>query len=981
MSNIPSIGIYYKPYQGSYLDVTGYIDPASLPAWEEKTENQFVEFSLTLDAPKDVRFGQPGGNYIMLKNDGELLITKTKDRQALLDDSLTGVIKVQSDSIIDFGDSEEELEVKFDLTVHQKNFSLGIFEINFSNTSSLSSILTYIFQYTTGLGGYKLDGAIIDKFYLPSNLDIDVPPFIHTGQAIDVLNTLCGAIGYGYRIEGFIEPDPVNLINHIKYVRFFEKNLEGYPLQNPIFANGITRETLKQGLMKNPYYDPENRPNEPQFILTELDTFRYEVDSTNMVNYLKLIAFVIPNQYTLTRKDFNRNENSTQFPVGRAADIVYIARPVLFNKVEEDEDNYRITAVVSENEVTVDSDGASLVQFDADRLYDNGLGTALVFRVYSNGSEYHREGTISGNNITFTKGTIQYPSSDGSIPGLTFSDTNLEVELINGYDVLRPNRPTYPSDADGYVIKNVQVNQDSYFTMQDVDSPDALNPLVAYVYAVNDYSQNFKFLDEIKRYGQYFETQEINYNVTETEIENILNEEKKRLKPLEKVSFSTYRPGDLVINSKMPVVVRPLVDGVFFVSSVKNEFVTWDSPHYNEPLLKRDVELVSYLEDSLALALARSQIRSEIAEALLNQNELEIYNFTLEYQFDSDIPQAGSPVMTVLKPTGLNTTNITSSGFKANWTNPQVYDSLGIYITTLEDNFTDSDPIIISGTDTYYDFTGLDPDQYKWRLNAIVGTSQSGFVTSEIVNLNLNLAVDLNFGNGSLSDRSGNNNNLIVNDVDGNGAEFTNNPIISGDTQSFYVDGQNDQAYINYAASLDSASFTQEIIFQIVSSESYLGLSSRFDLTLLDGTNAIYTTQYYSNKLSIVLYDSSYNGNVSGSNTKYIELVSSVNNNLTINTTYTLQVSFNNSTKALLVKLNGVELSMVYAGGGISSLSSLNINQKSTRIILNGFVDGTGYNENNPAYSPELRLARFRYWTKALTSSEMTNSYNQMTGS
>lgn len=233
------------------------------------------------------------------------------------------------------------------------------------------------------------------------------------------------------------------------------------------------------------------------------------------------------------------------------------------------------------------------------------------------------------------------------------------------------------------------------------------------------------------------------------------------------------------------------------------------------------------------------------------------------------------------------------------------------------------------------------------------------------------LKVELNLKNSSLVDTSSYGNDLILD----NGAVFTSDPVISGDTTSVFFDGTNDYAYVNHDSSIDSVDFTFEFAFKLHSIDAFMVLVSRYD-NILSNLNLKFYSAIISDKLSIYLYDETIGSG--GASHNYTEIMSTSANSFAINTQYIVQFSWNNTTKAynLVLNRNNIPCSEnISPNAGVIPSSSLNIRTTENSRVLLGAYTASGSVYASGSY---LRVGRLRYWTKDHDLTALQSLYDNL---
>ena len=461
----------------------------------------------------------------------------------------------------------------------------------------------------------------------------------------------------------------------------------------------------------------------------------------------------------------------------------------------------------------------------------------------------------------------------------------------------------------------------------------------------------------------------------------------------------------------------------------RNSTITWDSvldaTHYDVYIENVAVTGMNAYWDTIS-ATGETSFPASITGSTsftfdngVPQQPFRYYIKAKYYEYESNYVQSASGSFSIVPDvTALEETNVSTSGFTANWTKVldigsarlsgyyvYLYNSSNVLQNTIV--LTNQDGSLnnsfMSGSSGYVALTSgmvsptgmnetmyilnssggyetnlviLDNTTYKYKVKAHYNYNASANFSNEIsvttdtvITIPSNLKIDLNFGSNSTTDISNNSNNATLY----NGASLTAGGIQTGDTHHLLLDGTNDYAQVAYNSNYNNADFTLEMIFSLNAIEFLMPLLTRYDLSS-DTTNTQFALLYTNSGLECQLFDETYN-QATGNNSKYAIARSNAANNLVINTKYVLQFSWNQTTKTAIMKLDNTLISLT--DYGFLTMASLNINSTVVSPLLIGaFIDPFGVNSGNSAYFPNLKIARTRYWTKALTSSEMTDSYN-----
>jgi hypothetical protein len=202
--------IWYKPFDESdYYRIDDRIK--SKPKFDNNDISSLVKFDLLLSVPVD-----GDGNKVDPRNGDEIVITQDSTRNSIMYNRLAGKIfrrEKTPNGLIASGN------FTFDLSIEQRGFSLLPFEINETETQSLTTYLDLIFLTNTTdlLGGILSDGTIIPKYNLLS-ADVDVLPVQKIDIAQKQLEEIRQRINYDWQLISYSEPDGDSL----KYINQVE---------------------------------------------------------------------------------------------------------------------------------------------------------------------------------------------------------------------------------------------------------------------------------------------------------------------------------------------------------------------------------------------------------------------------------------------------------------------------------------------------------------------------------------------------------------------------------------------------------------------------------------------------------------------------------------------------------------------------------------------------------------------------------------
>lgn len=729
-------GLYCRPWgEKKWIDFSQYVDPKTLPEWETKIENNFYTFNLKLNEPKDLL-----GNILIPSCGYDFVISEDTTRMKVMGDILAGSVQVMGADVHDWGDTPADTLATFDLKIYQRNFSFDDFEINETEVKPLSYYLDkYIFApgKTINLGGF-IGGQSVSKYKMDPALDVDIPPVQkRTGINVEQFNSLLQGVGYYFGVFYLMEPDLENVINLVEYIEIFsyETGLQALP---PDWQNGINRQTIKEGWFLNPKFDTvETTPNEKPYIASEIG-FHYEMDATAMLTFIKVIAFIIADSGKLQRFDeFVSTSDKDTFSIGKAADILYVARPI----------KTKILKKLSDTQFIIDSDPASEIQIDSDRLSDNALGGYLMSLTVIDDVKYYREYTISGSTITLVAGNTETPSETGAIEAL---EVGMDWEHIGGYDVLREGLKSYPGENNGWVLKHVKPAEDAWFKFSNWDKPNK-EKVSAFYYKVID-SHITNIYDElIRRYDMHFERQELKYNSTKEEVSGLLKALIKKTTPLEVLKFFSNRENFLPVGTKPKVDLLPFTQGYFLTTRNKCKRIAPESIYYGRALYSQEIELRTFTNSLASSLLARINNRSQASEALLEENKVHRSNFKIRLLFQ-DTNNVMTSALGIPVPTASNFVFDSGrlSSFRLNWAaipgaNGYAYSLL--YRTAGVDHYLFRDNqignIITAGFDIAESFPNIPADSaFKFKIKSINTVRGIESAYSDLLEINFN-TIDL----------------------------------------------------------------------------------------------------------------------------------------------------------------------------------------------------------------------------------------------
>lgn len=573
------VALYYKPYGGTtWQDVSQYIGNKGVISWSQELGVNLLEFKFSLEKPLDEAL-----DPLIIEAGDDFIFCNDNTRSNVVG-NCAGVVINNGKKIIAWDLKNDRPNLRYDITVRQRDFSKDIATFDYKTDTSLSTIVSAILDTHTNdlIGGYlAVSSQAIPKYELLCP-DITISSFDFQGKALKALKQLLDSIGCYFRIQYFIEQNSTTTLNLVGKIVIF--NASGAPAGG-LWAEGLNNTTVKRGYIINPYFiDEDTTPDQPSILWGETLP-SLETDFESAKNYFNFIALV-QDGLNLTREDFTQTNLENFKLANKAKDILYVARLIT---------DY-VVSVSNTTTFTLPTGTSQKLLYDQQRLTDNNLGGLMVCKITSNGVEYIRVFTISGVTVTLASG----------ITGLQANDT---FELINSYDILEENKDSYP--VDGYVIKHVRYDENGEVKFPKYDKPNPADTVVVHYYALSDYIKETYFQGSISKYGLFDFDLDIDYPLTTGQLDLIYNEFYKYVEPLKTIRFKSVRPQPLAAGDSLSVDITNLATGQFIVNSIDCKVIAnkgyknkYSMPSKKDNLLiEQTIEMASY-RDSLTEILA-----------------------------------------------------------------------------------------------------------------------------------------------------------------------------------------------------------------------------------------------------------------------------------------------------------------------------------------------------------------------------------------
>lgn len=944
---IPNITIWYRREKESkYHIITQWINrnnQDSIISWNRDINDKFFQFTLKLYNPLD------SDSIPFIPNTGDEFVI-TDHQNNIFGNIFIGIAEDVKRTYYGLDETGEATNKYYDILIQNKDFSTekGITER--LNSSYFNDLLPIVLNNTPSLGGVLSNGINIPKHdYGGENFLI--APLKLIGSQYERLLKLLDLIGWSFIYYYYSELSETNGLHIVKQLNMFPKNSGRSPSWD--WQKGITFPIVKNGFLENrDYPDYDDR----ETIICEKN-MTYKKSNRQLKNSIEL-KLNIKSSLNGNGKKFRKEviENTNTFNIGGSIDVKSVAIEVITF----------ISSVTSDSIFTIPAEKANIIDYYQERMNNNSLDGLMQCDIHLTGVDYTRNFTlnVSTNTITLTE----------PISGLT---NGLKFTLTGAFDLLPPNLNSYPADGNGYVIKTIDA-ENTILKFTEYDTPNQEHFITGYYYPVETGYKTKNDVDSINKIGFRGLEEEIKDPVTDEQAEELFAEKRKTMKALEVLNLiATHRKNILDLYSSIDVDFED-IKGRLIVTASEGKVIHDEGFYNNTPLIIQDIELSSY-KDNYGDLLAKIQNNSKATMNLnLKNNVEEIIRASIFIREKANDSQLNLIIPEITGVSGITTDEFTLEFLSSNTSGYLVDISDNIDFTT----FIKQNSLIyvVSAPNNPVSFnftiTGHSYPLYV-RIRAFRGAEISSFSNTQQVNSGINrtgLKVELNLKNSSLVDTSSYGNDLVL----VNGATFTSDPVLSGDTTSVYFDGINDYAYVNHDTSFDGVIFTFEIAFEIHDSVlSYMPLITRYD----DPTG-IYNIQFFasiqSDKIIVSLYDQSVAPTNDTTRHYFTEFASTSAQGFTIDTPYVIQFSWNDTTKAYCMTLNRInvpisENSTVNAGL-ISSNSLNNKYTASTKLVLGAYIYSGGVDASNA----NLRIARLRYWTKSHSLNELQSLYDDL---
>lgn len=941
MSNLE---IWYKRVnETKYHRILEFVDRKNnepIISWTKDVSNKLQEFDLHLYNPID-----ESGLPIFPKSGDSIAITDFQNN--IFNNTFFGVVMSKDYEPIGVTKNDDTNWI-YTLKIQAPNFSTKEITLDYINSVYINDILPIIFNNTPSLGGILSNGIVIPKHnYSGENFLLPPPKF--QGEQFDCLVKILDSIAWTFGYYYYAELNSITGLHIVKQLDMFPKNfLKSAPTD---WQEGFNFNIYKNGYINNIDYPSLD---DSKYVLTEGKVTLSE-NSYQSKNAIKLKLFIKNSTGEGIKKVITSTGLTDTYNIGGAFEIKSICIKVF----DENGIDIRIKTVTSTTVFTVSEMVSSTINFYQQRLLDNGLGTKMRCKIISSSIEYFSNFTINNSIQTITLET--------AVTGLSVNDI---FELVNCYDILRENLNGYPPDVNGYIIKKLD-NEQSSITFTEYDRPEAKKEIVIYYYPINQVYKMQVDNDSIEKTGYRGLIETIKDAVTVEQAEEIFNEYLKLMQPLKELNLITsHRKSILDINTNVSVNFGDINQNLIVVEG-SGKILSNFGFYRNKPLIIQDkIRLASYKNniDDILLKIQNQSL------AIQNMNLL---NDIQDYTNDEDIFEeiGDNALYDLIIPIMLEPTNILVDRFTINFISSNVNSYRVIMSNDID--FTDtfiynlgivSNPETLTNADLM-----INSFTYPiWvKIQAIRGIELSPFsnikkadnIRSYVIDSNTKVYND--FQDNTFNNSIANNNHFSAI----NSAHIINTGYITNDSKSVDItSSSNDYLQIDNNAIFNTNEFTYRITFRLKAINAENTIINRFDTYAVNSDAQFYIAYNSSNGLYFGLYDTTYS-NTGG----FFSKIAFYNTffNLIVDTEYTLQFAYKESTREFNLCLNGTSLSYTFSAGDFN-LSNITLKTSLTARVLVGSAFGL----SGQASNSDMIVSRFSYENKYRTSTEALTDYN-----
>lgn len=688
------LAYWYKPQSSSvYINVSKHIDE-QIKGGEAINETP-GNFSFTLKTPLD-----QDNNYINVSAGDEFAITENETNTNLI---IHGQVIDSGIDILGWNNLLNTPYFKFDVVCVQKDFSLSpIDSLNFTDTN-LSTILDEIMSYTDdSLGSISLQKYRVNfEDYIISSFSVEKK------SSREALTDLVEQIDSFWSLKYLVEVDLVNTLFITRYIEISNKN--GItPEISSIWGGGITTNSTKRGTILNPI---EANRFFMQNIAAEIEA-KLKKDISVICNFIELSAkiYSLGNSDSLVRYDFPAAPNKFDYDLdGYASDIVYVAFAI----------KDPTTPVKILNNST-----STIIKITSRFATSIKIGDIAYFKDDSPNNFYP---IISVNKISIAITEIGFNT-------LPFTPVeNNAFEIVNNQEIFEEKYDL--NYAQKGVVKYTNKDQVGKLKFLDLSEPPPGVFVTVFYKKIQDQKVILKNDESIRKIGLMYKEVKLDDDMIFTQEE--LNNLASKLLVLEpKLSFSVIsrRYGLAPIGLSIPIVINGFINTNFILEKNEWQFVGIDPqkmPVFNNKLFFSN--MINTPESYIKALKRRKATKSgvvlakDIIKETLKLVEIISFNIT-----------------SLLIPTALPASNITSTTFRANFLTTNT-DRYWIYISNNIDFTTYTvEELVISvapGTAVYEECTlpgGIIDNQFYYKIKAVLNfTEFSEFSNTITVNIAL----------------------------------------------------------------------------------------------------------------------------------------------------------------------------------------------------------------------------------------------------
>lgn len=196
-----------------------YLTADTKPKMLSNTDSDQAQFEVSVN---DISYT----DQLQLKTGDNICITTDKNCTGILNKKYLGKIHTRKVTINSFDvkdpvtKNRRKLKTQV-LTVKQRDFSATTFQTNYTQVTSLETILNDVFgQFSRKDLGGVIGGVLMPKFILRTP-GIEIDMFVFKGTLMQLLKELSSRLFLKFQIYSYCEPDEINGLNYCYQVEIW----------------------------------------------------------------------------------------------------------------------------------------------------------------------------------------------------------------------------------------------------------------------------------------------------------------------------------------------------------------------------------------------------------------------------------------------------------------------------------------------------------------------------------------------------------------------------------------------------------------------------------------------------------------------------------------------------------------------------------------------------------------------------------------